>query len=69
MDFREQNEPSGAAGHRKVKEVDELLTVLKTALEEILLAFGEYAAALGLPKKELRDAREAIGKGSEMVKL
>jgi nucleoporin NDC1 len=44
---------------RHVAEVDEVLNVIKAALEEILLKFGEYADALEITKKELREAREA----------
>jgi hypothetical protein len=35
----------------------------------MLLAFGEYAGSLGLSKREVREAKEAVGKGlgSEMV--
>ncbi|KAF2210511.1 hypothetical protein CERZMDRAFT_24832, partial [Cercospora zeae-maydis SCOH1-5] len=44
---------------RNVREVDDLLDVLKMGLEEILLAFGEYADTLQLSRKEVREAREA----------
>ncbi|KYG50297.1 hypothetical protein M433DRAFT_34935, partial [Acidomyces richmondensis BFW] len=47
--------------HRKVREVEETLDVLRGGLEEVVLGFGEYAANLGLTKKELREAREAVG--------
>ncbi|PPJ60094.1 hypothetical protein CBER1_03126 [Cercospora berteroae] len=53
------------ARDRNVKEVDELLDVLKKGLEEILLAFGEYAETLQLSRKEVREAREAITKASK----
>lgn len=44
---------------RNIAAVEELLDVLKTGLEQILLAFGEYAETLSLSKKEVREAREA----------
>lgn len=50
--------------HRKVREVEEALDMLRGGLEEVVLGFGEYAANLGLTKKELREAREAVGKGA-----
>ncbi len=51
---------------RRVKDVEEVVDVLKAALEGVLLAFGEYAEAVGITKMELREAREALGKGQEM---
>jgi len=48
--------------HRDVKEVFEVVDVLKAGLEEIVLAFGEYATALGLSAKEMREAKEAVGR-------
>ena len=51
---------------RKVPEVEAMVEVLKQGLEEVVLAFGEYASAVGLSKKELRDAREVIGTRREM---
>lgn len=47
---------------RRVGEVEELVDVLRQGLEEVLLAFGEYAGAVGVSKKELREARELVGK-------
>lgn len=54
---------------RRVEEVDEVLKELRDSLEGMLLAFGEYAGSLGLSRRELREAKEAVGKGlgSEMV--
>ncbi|KAF2480011.1 nucleoporin protein Ndc1-Nup [Neohortaea acidophila] len=54
---------------RRVKDVDEVVLVLKAGLEGILLAFGEYADAVGVTKRELREAREAVGRGAEMRKV
>lgn len=51
---------------RRVREVEEVLDVLKAGLEGLLLVFGEYADAVGVSKKELREAREAVGRGVEM---
>lgn len=51
---------------RTVKEVEEVMNVFKADLESILLAFSEYAGAIGVTKMELREAREAVGKGREM---
>lgn len=51
---------------RKVKEVEEVKEVLKEGLEAVLLAYGEYADSVGFTKTELREAREALGKGREM---
>ncbi|TKA21860.1 hypothetical protein B0A50_08732 [Salinomyces thailandicus] len=47
---------------RQVSEVQELVSVLREGLEEVVLAFGEYATSLGLSAKELREAREAVGR-------
>ncbi|KAI7265041.1 hypothetical protein KC345_g8602 [Hortaea werneckii] len=47
---------------RNIPEVTELVDLLRKGLEEVLLAFGEYATSLGLEAKELREAREAIGR-------
>ncbi|CAK4033072.1 Nucleoporin NDC1 [Lecanosticta acicola] len=44
------------------KEFSQVMDVLKASLEEILLAFQEYAGALGLTKKDTREAKEAIQK-------
>lgn len=53
---------------RDVAEIRELLAELRGLLERMLLAFGEYATSLGLSRKEVREAKEAVGKGgSEMV--
>lgn len=52
---------------RRVEDVDELAAELEKALESILLAFGEYASSLGLSKKEMREAKEVLSKGREMV--
>lgn len=46
---------------RNIGEAQEVLDALKGGLEEIMLAFGEYAGAVGLSKKEAREAREAAG--------
>ncbi|SMR61022.1 unnamed protein product [Zymoseptoria tritici ST99CH_1E4] len=40
-------------------EAAEVLQVLRSGLERIVLAFGEYAGSIGLSKKEVREAREA----------
>lgn len=54
---------------RQVEEVFELVQDFRNGLEQMLLAFGEYAGSLGLSKKEVREAKDAVGKGlgSEMV--
>ncbi|EME84519.1 uncharacterized protein MYCFIDRAFT_134643 [Pseudocercospora fijiensis CIRAD86] len=49
---------------RRVKEVDELLLVLKEGLAEIMLTFGEYVDVLGLTKKEVREAKNASARPS-----
>lgn len=56
-------------GSRRVEEIEWLLKEFRDGLEQILLAFGEYANSLGLSKKEVREAKDAVGKGmgSEMV--
>ncbi|KAM0715378.1 hypothetical protein Q7P37_008876 [Cladosporium fusiforme] len=48
---------------RNVPEVAEVLKDLKDQLERMVLAFGEYAGSLGLSRKEVREAKEAVGKG------
>jgi nucleoporin NDC1 len=54
---------------RQVREIVEVIQELRNGLEQMLLAFGEYAGSLGLTKREVREAKEAVGKGlgSEMV--
>lgn len=54
---------------RQVEEVFELVQDFRNGLEQMLLAFGEYAGSLGLSKKEVREAKDAVGKGlgTEMV--
>nr|POE94343.1 nucleoporin ndc1 [Quercus suber] len=49
---------------RHAPEAQEVLVVLKSGLEQTLLAYGEYASGLGLSKKEVREAREAVGQGA-----
>ncbi|TKA83478.1 hypothetical protein B0A55_00568 [Friedmanniomyces simplex] len=49
----------------ELDEVRQVLEVLRSGLEEVVLAFGEYAGALGLSKAEMRQAREMIGVGRE----
>ncbi|QIW98119.1 hypothetical protein AMS68_003637 [Peltaster fructicola] len=58
-------------GHRQVPEILEVVNELQQALEAILLAFGEYAISLGMSKKELREAKEAVGMntGQAMVQV
>lgn len=54
---------------RKVREVEQVMGVLRLGLEEMLLAFGEYTGTLGLTKTEVRLAKEAAagrGGGLEM---
>lgn len=53
--------------NRKVKEVEEVISVLREGLEAVLLAYGEYADSVGFTKTELREAREAMGKVREMA--
>lgn len=53
-------------GDRQTKEVEALLTVMKTGLGLILMTFGEYAPQLGLNRTEVRVAREIAGDGPEM---
>lgn len=54
---------------RQVQEISDVVQELRNGLEQMLLAFGEYAGSLGLSKREVREAKEAVGKGlgSEMV--
>jgi nucleoporin NDC1 len=54
---------------RQVPEVDELVTEMRDGLEQMLLAFGEYTGSLGMSKREVKEAKEAVGKGmgSEML--
>lgn len=46
-------------GSAEKGEVGQVLDVLKSSLEQIVLGFGEYADTLGLSLKEVREAREA----------
>jgi nucleoporin NDC1 len=52
---------------RAIPEVEELVKVLKQGLEQIVLVFGEYQSSIGITKKELREAKELVGKGQEMT--
>ncbi|KAK5138382.1 hypothetical protein LTR08_003443 [Meristemomyces frigidus] len=63
----------GAEAARRVEEVEAVVEVLRRGLEQVVLAFGEYAAGLGLGAREMREAREVIatagrrrGEGGEM---
>ena len=49
-----------AAGDREVKEARAVVAALKMGLEEVVLVFGEYAGAVGVSMKELREARELL---------
>lgn len=51
---------------RSVPEIDEVVRELKKGMEEVVLTFGEYAESVNVTKKELREARELIGRGQEM---
>jgi nucleoporin NDC1 len=53
------------AEREKVEEVKEVVGVMQEGLEKVVLAFAEYADVLGITKKELREAREAIAAGKE----
>jgi nucleoporin NDC1 len=44
---------------RVCPEVDAVLIVLKTGLDELISAFGNYSQDLGLSQSEMRKAREA----------
>ncbi|KAK5171229.1 uncharacterized protein LTR77_004373 [Saxophila tyrrhenica] len=50
---------------RKVVEVEELVGALKQGLEEVVLVFGEYASSVGVTKKELREAKDLVGRGQQ----
>ena len=54
---------------RRVKEVDAVVEVLKEGLQEVLLAFQEYAQGLGLTRVEVREAGEVSGRGREMARV
>jgi nucleoporin NDC1 len=45
---------------REVREVKAVVAELRLGLEEVVLAFGEYAGSVGVSKKELREARECV---------
>jgi nucleoporin NDC1 len=49
-----------SAREREVREVRAVVAALKLGLEEVVLAFGEYAGSVGVSKKELREARELL---------
>lgn len=51
---------------RGVQEVEEVKQVLREGLEDVLLAYGEYADSVGFTKTEMREAREVLGRGREM---
>ena len=52
---------------RSIAEIQSFLDILKRCLEEVILAFGEYAGGLGLSKKEVREAREAAARNPAFV--
>jgi len=54
---------------RQVPDVTELVGEMRDGLEQMLLAFGEYTSSLGMSKREVKEAKEAVGKGmgSEML--
>lgn len=47
---------------RKVPLVEEVVEALKSGLERILLAFGEYLESMGVTKTEIREAKELVVK-------
>ncbi|GAB7361573.1 hypothetical protein MBLNU230_g1625t1 [Neophaeotheca triangularis] len=51
---------------QEVEDVNELLGVLKGGLEEVLLAFGEYASSIGISSGEIKTAKDAVGRAPEM---
>lgn len=57
VDFRESD--------RSVQEVQKTVRCLREGLESVVLSFGEYAGAVGVSKKELREARECVAAGRE----
>ncbi|KAH9810089.1 Nucleoporin NDC1 [Teratosphaeria destructans] len=54
------------AQREQVEEVKEIVGVLKQSLRAVLLAFDEYAGSLGLSRREVREAKEAVGMGREV---
>ncbi|KAK5746454.1 hypothetical protein LTR17_000834 [Elasticomyces elasticus] len=50
-------------GGEELEEVKEVLETLRQGLEDVVLAFGEYAGGLGLTHAEMRAARQVIGEG------
>lgn len=54
----EQRDLAGNEALREIRNVEE---GLRRGLEEVLLAFGEYAVGLGLSPEELREARRVAG--------
>ncbi|KAK5688987.1 hypothetical protein LTS10_000967 [Elasticomyces elasticus] len=52
-----------AGGAEGSGEVQEVVEVLRQGLEDVVLAFGEYAVGLGLTHAEMRAARQTIGVG------
>ncbi|KAK3111928.1 hypothetical protein LTR53_012323 [Teratosphaeriaceae sp. CCFEE 6253] len=52
------------AGLRELQEVGQVMEVLRAGLEEVVLAFGEYAGDVGLSREEMRRAREVVGTGA-----
>ncbi|KAK3653209.1 hypothetical protein LTR56_004745 [Elasticomyces elasticus] len=61
--FTDAQRDLSAGGSEGLGEVQEVLEVLRQGLEEVVLAFGEYAAGLGLTHAEMRVARQVIGEG------
>lgn len=54
VDFKEKD-------RHDIEEVQEVQRALAKGLERLLLAYGEYLAALGASPKELRDAKALVG--------
>ncbi|GAB7348029.1 hypothetical protein MBLNU459_g6068t1 [Dothideomycetes sp. NU459] len=53
-------------GKRQARDAEELLDVMRSGLEQLLSAFGEYADTIGLSRTEMRIAKDVARRGHEM---
>ncbi len=50
---------------KQVDDVDQVSQALRRGIEQLLLAFGEYATDMGLNPKDIREAKELVDRGKE----
>ena len=53
--------------NRKVKDVEAVVTCLKSGLRDLIQAFGQYADELGLKAEEIKAAKEIAGEPESKI--